>query len=977
MKPKSNPRFYRGLFATICASAPLSASAAPLYQWKFDGAVGTPFLTAGGGNLTPLGTANFAGTGVSGLPGDNAFSVSGATNGNSAFAGGTDVLTGVGTLSNFTVTMWVRSEPGSTTAFPRLLQLGATATPDSNSNPGINLLINTGNLEIGVNGGVNSLNTGASFANGVWRFVAFSYDGTATNPYFSPANQALYTFNGNPVANNSVVLTGTTSTPVAVSGTVGLNTGALPGGTFNTSPGPAAIGASGTLYLGNRANGQRGLTGFLDDVRIYNTQLTRDEIEAIRLESAPPPPPGGTATYWKGGTSGAWNAANWTSDLAGASPTALAVDGSAAATFAASSPANLAATVLGADQNVKSLKFNTQATGVGIGGVHNLTVGDAGMTLDADAGVVEINTTGNVILGAAQTWTNLSPSLVTVTSPVTGAFPLTTAGPGTTLLGGANSHGATIIESGTLRLGNTLALGPVTNSLTINGGTLDLNNINPEIARLTGGSSGFITNSVDGLATLTVNSPALATDLFTGHINDGAAGQAVALTKTGPGTLTLGGSGNFTGNVHVKEGVLAAALFSNGPAVTSALGNAQFAGRTITIDGGATLSFTFNNTFGNQNSVGSLLPEITISSTEFLPGTVSAIRFNVLGKVTMDGGILTQTATSSNDVLFQGYQFRSDIVATGTRPSLISSATGRANHLSAETYFDVADVTGSEDVDLTVSNPLWNQSGDLASAPGSLVKIGAGTLALTASNAYTGATRVEAGTLSITGDKSLSDIAPLDVWTGAKMHIDFGTEFVGELQFDGNTQLAGTYGGPNSDATNVMQNWTGSGVILVSSDPFYLWLSGFPGYNLLSLANRQKEGDPDADGLTNLTEFAFNSDPVSGVPSGKVRSRTEVISTQQALVLTLPLRENAAFTGTGPAVGTVAADYLSYQIEGTNDLENFNQAVSEVTPVSDESSLPLLDTGWIYRSFRLNGNIGGGAPRGPAGFLRAGVSPLP
>ena len=102
----------------------------------------------------------------------------------------------------------------------------------------------------------------------------------------------------------------------------------------------------------------------------------------------------------------------------------------------------------------------------------------------------------------------------------------------------------------------------------------------------------------------------------------------------------------------------------------------------------------------------------------------------------------------------------------------------------------------------------------------------------------------------------------------------------------------------------------------------------------------------------------------------------ETIESEKALVLTLPVRDGAVFSGASPAAATLVDEQLGYRIEGANDLTAFDQAVYEVVPAAS-SALPLLDDGWTYRSFRLDGNIGGTTPRGPKGFLRAVVIDTP
>jgi len=341
--------------------------------------------------------------------------------------------------------------------------------------------------------------------------------------------------------------------------------------------------------------------------------------------------------------------------------------------------------------------------------------------------------------------------------------------------------------------------------------------------------------------------------------------------------------------------------------------------------------------------------------------------------VTLNGGVLSQS--SSDGGTYQGYQFKGNLTVTGTTASIIQSPTGKANHLSSDTVFNVANVTGDELADLIVSNPLTNQSGDFASAIGGLTKTGAGTLVLQVANTYTGTTRVSAGTLSL-GAASLADGSTVEIASGAFLDLDHGlTDTVNGLVIGGVAQPAGTYGAVGSGAAHETPRITGSGLLQVVADPYVTWMAQFPS---LIGADAEKSADPDHDGLANLDEFALDGNPASGVPSGKVRSRVESVGGGQALVITLPVRGGATFTGTAPATATVAADGVTYEIAGTNDLSLFNQIVSEVVPARTTSpDMPGLSAGWSYRTFRLNGAVGGGTPRGPKGFLRAKISAAP
>jgi autotransporter-associated beta strand protein len=86
------------------------------------------------------------------------------------------------------------------------------------------------------------------------------------------------------------------------------------------------------------------------------------------------------------------------------------------------------------------------------------------------------------------------------------------------------------------------------------------------------------------------------------------------------------------------------------------------------------------------------------------------------------------------------------VIASGSAASTISAVSSGAFNLTGTgagaTTFNVGDVASG--VDLTVSAPLWNTSGGTSD----LTKTGAGELALTAANTYSGVTNVNAGTVS-------------------------------------------------------------------------------------------------------------------------------------------------------------------------------------------------------------------------------------
>lgn len=120
----------------------------------------------------------------------------------------------------------------------------------------------------------------------------------------------------------------------------------------------------------------------------------------------------------------------------------------------------------------------------------------------------------------------------------------------------------------------------------------------------------------------------------------------------------------------------------------------------------------------------------------------------------------------------------------------------------ANRSFNVAN--GAAALDLSVNVPITN---------GALTKSGAGTLALTGANSYTGNTIIQAGKLRLGTASSLSDTADVLLSTGATLELGFtgNAEFVHGLVFDGVPQAAGVWGAVGSGAQFTSPFLTGTG----------------------------------------------------------------------------------------------------------------------------------------------------------------------
>jgi len=126
--------------------------------------------------------------------------------------------------------------------------------------------------------------------------------------------------------------------------------------------------------------------------------------------------------------------------------------------------------------------------------------------------------------------------------------------------------------------------------------------------------------------------------------------------------------------------------------------------------------------------------------------------------------------------------------------------------------------------------------------------------------------------------------------------------------------------------------------------------------------------DPDGDGWTNIMEFGFDGNPLSGLDSGKVVTALSPLLNNEYLTLTLPVRTGAVFAGS-PGL-RADHDGVSYRIEGSSTLQAYDAVISEVAPALS-SGLPAPSVGWDYHTFRFPDPT----LTTVKAFLRAGVAP--
>ncbi len=230
-------------------------------------------------------------------------------------------------------------------------------------------------------------------------------------------------------------------------------------------------------------------------------------------------------------------------------------------------------------------------------------------------------------------------NIFTVTNSIIGSGNLYKYGIGTLVLSGSNSYtGVTQISEGILKQANAFAFGS-NPTLTINGGTLDLNGytlVSTNLSFL----GGFITdNGMPGpVSTIVLSNLPVRT--FGGVITDGANGQRLGLTVYGGNSLTLTNNNTYSGTTLLNTGVTV---------VLSGLWG-SLAGSTNIILNGATLILSNTSAGNNSYRLGYLAPIWMNSATyNFTNDGLASVYTQTNGPLNLVGGvnnIMTRTNAS-------------------------------------------------------------------------------------------------------------------------------------------------------------------------------------------------------------------------------------------------------------------------------------------------------------------------------------------
>jgi autotransporter-associated beta strand protein len=542
-------------------------------------------------------------------------------------------------------------------------------------------------------------------------------------------------------------------------------------------------------------------------------------------------------------------------------------------------------------------------------------------------------------------------------------------------VGNNGVNGTLLYTGGTASTDKQIQIGPVTQAngtaagSVLNDGTGALAFTNPNFNPTTLGVTGSRTLTLGGSYTG-------GTNTVQGIIQNNATAGVVAVTKTGAGTWQLSAANTYTGATILTGGTLILSG-SNSSAAATTIGT-----------GGGTLQLDSSSNGGLASG------SLNLNSATAIIQALNADR-SLSNSVVMNGDLgSAPTFSGANSITLTG-NLRVNNAAVTLTNNIDSGKVLTINTIDRD---------GSNSRNLTVEGTGETLvGGAIALSGGSLTKNGAGAMTLSGVNTYTGSTIVSGGSLTLTDNAQLSFV--LGATTGVNNSIAGAGTVTLDGDFSINTAaadglnagtwilenvdtLAGAYGssftvsGFTDIGGDQWEKTLLSGKIytfdettgiltLVTPDPFPAWavskgLNGTPGFE------NGKGDDPDGDGFTNLDEFAFDGNPLSGANDGKIVGKIATVGPDQVMTLTLPVRNGATFANDGGDQLSALIDGVYYRVEGSLDLSVFANTVTEVTPAVS-AGLPALSSGWSYRSFRAPGTV----PTVSRTFLRVKASETP
>ncbi len=465
---------------------------------------------------------------------------------------------------------------------------------------------------------------------------------------------------------------------------------------------------------------------------------------------------------------------------------------------------------------------------------------------------------GTINLGGTSPTINVATAGVTATvsSVLKGTAGLTLTGAGTLVLTGINNYGPTTINGAILIVGSSLSLG--NGSVTINGGSLGFSFNSATVTnKITVGANGGAIFNANAGTTITLSTSVGASGTVNGSFTLGGAGNLVlnagisgsfsAVTVNSSGgsvkfasasysgptivsagtlqgvvpsstTVTLGSGSSTAGTFDLDASsttVAGLATGNSGNASINVIGNSATGISTLTFAGGATAS-TFAGTIQNAIGSGTGAVNLTINggtlsltgANTYSSGTlIKSGQLNIgsptaigTGTLTIDGGVIDNTSagpitlTNNNQQIWAG-----NFTFNGTQS--LNLGTGA--------------VSLSLGIQITVQASTLTVGGVISG--NGLVKLGAGTLALTNNNPFLGSSNtIGAGTLQLGSAGALPSAVSLVLGSGAAtggtLDLNGLTVTIGDLS-------TGNSGSPSVNVIGSSSTTANSTLIVANAQP--------------------------------------------------------------------------------------------------------------------------------------------------------------
>ncbi|HRQ80266.1 MAG TPA: putative Ig domain-containing protein, partial [Azospirillaceae bacterium] len=449
----------------------------------------------------------------------------------------------------------------------------------------------------------------------------------------------------------------------------------------------------------------------------------------------------------------------------------------------------------------------------------------------------------------------------------------------------ASAGGKTIgfaagLSGGTIALGaaysvaaNTTFDADAVGTLTISGQSLTL-------------AGGFtVTNGSGDSLTITSN-----------IVNDG--GGTGALTKTGAGTLVLGGANTYDGTTTASAGTLSISaannlgsneVFLSGGVIFATAGNTLELANTFTINTGGA---TFNQTgSGHLTLSGQIAGNELVTKTGDGAMTVSHNNDALGGGWTIENGTVNATATNGTD---PAESLGSGTITLNGGTLAVSNTATFANNIA---------VNG----DATISNAAALTLSGVISGTAALTKAGAGALTLSETNTHTGDIAITAGTLVASGGSAIGDASAVTISGSGVLQVD-ASETIGALTGNGTVAVDVSIASGQTLTATYASDATMAGRI-----------DGAGGFTKAGVGTLTLSG---ANTYTGATTISTGGLTVSG---GSAISNTSAVTVESGATFTLSADE---VVGSIAGAGTVALGANRLTSGGTNASTTFSGAIT-------------------------------------------------